>query len=70
MGSGPCTLILGAVLSDPQVHEKIRENPMHTKKERKNPGDGKIWQPKKITYEERKERLKAKLATLMEAGDE
>lgn len=53
-----------------QVHRKIRENPVLKKKERKAPAEKKIWQPIKSTYEERKERLKKKLASLMEAGDD
>ncbi len=53
-----------------QVHRKIRANPVLAKKERKAPAEKKKWQPAKSTYEERKERLKEKLATLMEAGDD
>jgi len=49
-----------------EVHEKIRANPMAEKKPRTKPADAKNWLPTKISYEERKERLKAKLATLME----
>ncbi len=52
------------------MHAKIRENPVLPKKERKAPSEKKIWQPIKSTYEERKERLKEKLATLMEGGDD
>ncbi|KAG1656413.1 hypothetical protein FOA52_009391 [Chlamydomonas sp. UWO 241] len=48
------------------VHEKIRAAPVVPKKVRTKPAEAKIWQPLKISYEERKERLKAKLATLME----
>jgi large subunit ribosomal protein L5e len=48
------------------VHEKIRAAPVVAKKTRTKPAETKIWQPVKISYEERKERLKAKLATLME----
>jgi large subunit ribosomal protein L5e len=53
-----------------KVHEAIRADPVHAKKARSKPADAKRWQPAKSTYEERKERLKAKLATLMEADDE
>jgi large subunit ribosomal protein L5e len=53
-----------------EVHAKIRANPIHSKKERTAPAEQKKWQPRKSTYEERKERLKEKLATLMEAGDD
>ena len=54
----------------PQVHAKIRENPILPKKERKAPAEKKKWQPAKSTYEERKERLKAKLATIVAGDDE
>ncbi len=53
-----------------QVHAAIRANPVQPKKARSKPADAKKWQPRKSTYEERKERLKQKLATLMEADDE
>ncbi len=51
------------------MHEKIRENPDRVKKERTTPAEKKNWKMKKSTYEERKERLKAKLAEIM-ADDE
>jgi len=51
----------------PQVHEKIREDPTHEKKARSESG-GKQWRMKKITYEERKAAMKAKLAALKEAA--
>jgi large subunit ribosomal protein L5e len=54
----------------PQVHEAIRANPVSEKKARSKPAEAKRWQPAKLTYEERKERLSAKLNTLMEADDE
>mmetsp|Transcript_33226 Transcript_33226/g.73479 ORF Transcript_33226/g.73479 Transcript_33226/m.73479 type:complete len:296 (+) Transcript_33226:53-940(+) len=53
-----------------EVHKNIRANPVHKKKARKAPAEKKTWQEKKISYEERKERLKQKLATLMEGGDD
>lgn len=53
-----------------QVHAAIRENPLPEKKERKKPAEAKNWLPVKSTYEERKERLKAKLAALIEGADE
>ena len=53
-----------------QVHQKIRAEPVIPKKERKVPAEKKRWHLPKSTYEERKQRLKEKLATLMEAGDE
>lgn len=52
------------------MHAKIRENPILPKKERKAPAEKKKWQPAKSTYEERKERLKAKLATIVAGDDE
>lgn len=52
------------------MHKKIRENPIIEKKARKAPAEKKRWHAAKSTYEERKERLKEKLATLMEAGDD
>jgi hypothetical protein len=51
------------------MHEKIREEPVVPKKERVKPAERKIWKHKKITYDQRKENLKAKLAEIM-AGDE
>eukprot|EP00877_Chromochloris_zofingiensis_P006401 jgi/Chrzof1/2013/Cz10g29210.t1 len=53
-----------------EVHAAIRENPLPEKKERKKPAEAKNWLPVKSTYEERKERLKAKLAALIEGADE
>ncbi|GAX80180.1 hypothetical protein CEUSTIGMA_g7618.t1 [Chlamydomonas eustigma] len=53
-----------------EVHKKIRENPVLPKKEKKAPSEKKKWQPIKSTYEEKKQRLKEKLAALMEDGDE
>ena len=53
-----------------QVHAAIREKPVKAKKERKKPAKATAWLPIKSTYEERKDRLKAKLAALMDADDE
>jgi large subunit ribosomal protein L5e len=53
-----------------KVHAAIRANPLADKKARSKPAEAKRWQPAKSTYEERKERLKAKLATLKDADDE
>jgi hypothetical protein len=53
-----------------QVHAAIRTNPVHEKKARSKPAGAKRWQPAKSTYEERKERLKQKLAMLAEGDDE
>jgi hypothetical protein len=52
------------------VHEKIREDPVHAKKERVKPSEVTLWHTPKSTYAERKDRLKAKLATLMGGDDE
>jgi hypothetical protein len=54
----------------PQVHAAIRANPVPAKKERKKPAESKKWQQPKLTYEQRKEGLKKKLAALMDADDE
>eukprot|EP00873_Tetraselmis_striata_P027893 jgi/Tetstr1/448157/TSEL_035449.t1 len=53
-----------------EMHEKIRENPVKAPKPRSKPSEKKVWKMKKITYEERKERLKAKLAEIMAGDDE
>jgi len=53
-----------------EMHDKIRENPERVKKERTAPAEKKIWKDKKITYEQRKEKLKAKLAEIMAGDDE
>jgi large subunit ribosomal protein L5e len=52
------------------VHAAIRANPVHAKKARAKPAGAKRWQPKKLTYEERKEQLKQKLATIAAGADE
>lgn len=52
------------------VHAAIRAKPVHEKKARSKPADAKRWLPVKSTYEERKERLKAKIAALAEGDDE
>ena len=52
-----------------QVHEAIRENPVHEKKDRSGrEKKGTTWQgtPRKLTYEQRKDALKQRLAQLME----
>lgn len=52
-----------------QVHEKIRENPTLPKKERAAPAQkGTTWpgKPRKLTYDQRKQALKDRLAQLME----
>ena len=49
------------------VHEAIREDPAPAKKEAKSqPKSGtKQWKPRKLTYDQKKENLKQKLAALM-----
>ena len=41
-----------------QVHTAIREDPAPQKKERSKPSETKLWKPKKLTYDERKQKLK------------
>ena len=47
------------------VFEAIREDPVHEKKARSKPADAKSWKPKKLTYDERKANLKAKLEKIV-----
>jgi large subunit ribosomal protein L5e len=58
----------------PTVHEAIRGDPEHEKKERKMPSDAKKWKPLKLsrtlTMEERKAALKKKLEALKDAAEE
>lgn len=53
-----------------EVHAAIRANPTKQVKPRSPPKEKKRWHPVKLTYEERKERLKAKLAALVEGADD
>jgi large subunit ribosomal protein L5e len=46
------------------VHEAIRANPVVPKKERKKPAVAKKWHTPKLTYEERRAALQAKLKAL------
>lgn len=50
----------------PKVHEAIRADPLHTKKERKKPAAKKNWKAVKLTYEQKKANLKEKLLALRE----
>jgi large subunit ribosomal protein L5e len=52
-----------------EVHEAIRANPVGEKKTRSKPAEKKNWQPVKLSYEQKKENLKQKLAAMMD-GDE
>lgn len=49
-----------------KVHEAIRTNPVKPKKARSKPAEAKRWKPVRLTYEERKANLKARMAQLME----
>jgi large subunit ribosomal protein L5e len=51
------------------VHEKIRSDPMHVKKPRAK-SDGKKWHAIKLTYDQKKANLKAKLNALRAADEE
>lgn len=53
-----------------EVHEAIRADPSHTKKERKKPAEKKNWKAQKQTLEQRKASLKERLAALKAGGDE
>lgn len=53
-----------------QVHSKIRTEPVKPKKKPNKPAQPKLWLPRKLTYEQRKANLKAKLNALAEADDE
>ena len=53
-----------------EVHAAIRSNPVAETKPRTKPAELKRWQPAKSTYEERKERLKAKLEALAEGEED
>jgi len=53
-----------------ELHEKIRADPVHVKKERKVPAEAKKWKTPKMSYEERKANLVAKLNALKSGADE
>lgn len=53
----------------PKVHEAIRENPEHTKKERTKPKEKKIWKARKLTYAQKKASLKDRLLALRNADE-
>jgi len=53
----------------PSVHEAIREDPDHEKKEREAPAEKKRWKMVKMSYEEKKANLKAKLLALKADAD-
>lgn len=64
--SRPPTHALTKVFSAPpppsslscQVHEAIRADPLHKATSKKKPAEPKNWQPVKLTYDERKDKLK------------
>lgn len=49
-----------------QCHANIRKDPTLKKATKKKPAKAKKWQPVKLTYEQRKTNLKAKLEALAE----
>ena len=51
------------------VLDAIREDPEHEKKARSKPADAKAWKAKKLTYEEKKANLKAKLESIVAAAE-
>lgn len=53
-----------ASLASQQVHAAIRANPAPEKKERSKPSETKNWKAKKLTYDERKQKLKVRSSLL------
>lgn len=53
-----------------KTHEAIRDDPSLEKKNRVKPAEKQLWKQKKATYDERKIRLKERLASLMDVEDE
>ncbi len=53
-----------------QVHKNIREKPVREKKARSKPAEKKLWQPPRLTYDQRKESLRQKLALLAEGEED
>ncbi|KAL4431358.1 hypothetical protein ABPG75_006614 [Micractinium tetrahymenae] len=53
-----------------KVHEAIRADPAAQPKARSKPAEAKRWKEVKLTYEQRKDKLKSKLAELMAGDDE
>ncbi|KAK9817933.1 hypothetical protein WJX72_004502 [[Myrmecia] bisecta] len=53
-----------------KVHAAIRADPAPKATERKKPKESKRWKAVKLTYDERKEALKTRLAALEEGGEE
>lgn len=50
-----------------KVHEAIREDPSPQRKERTKPSEKKLWKPRKLSYEQKKANLKAKLVAMANA---
>ncbi|GHP06109.1 hypothetical protein PPROV_000485600 [Pycnococcus provasolii] len=53
-----------------EAHEKIREEPELVKKARSKPSKPQTWKTPKLSYEQKKANLKAKLLALKEAGED
>jgi len=53
-----------------KVHEAIRADPAPQPKARSKPAEAKRWKEVKLTYDQRKDKLKSKLAELMAGDDE
>ena len=55
-----------------EAHAAIRANPLAEKKARTKPapGSAKQWHVRKLTYEQRKEALKERLAAIAAGGDD
>eukprot|EP00898_Chlorokybus_atmophyticus_P006282 jgi/Chlat1/6655/Chrsp49S00477 len=52
------------------VHAAIRADPALKRAERKKPAQPQSWHPKKLTYDERKEALKARVASMQAQEEE
>lgn len=63
-------MLLSLPPSSAQVHAAIRKDPTAKLTQKKKPAKPTSWQTKKLTYEQRKANLKAKLAMLKEGGDD
>jgi large subunit ribosomal protein L5e len=66
----PCPSVALPPVHPAQVHSKIRAEPVKPKKKPNKPAAPKQWLPRKLTYEQRKASLKARLNALAEADDE
>ena len=66
----PPALCVCACVLCAQVHEAIRADPAPQLKARSKPAESKRWKEVKLTYEQRKDKLKAKLSELMAGEDD